>query len=143
MTASAYNRGYETLPHNDYNATMWHIGNVGPLAMSADASLWGFYSSGVFDGCFYFNNIDQNHAIQLVGYGKDPLFGPYWIVKNSWGQSWGDHGYIKLKREPVVKCGTDSTPLDGTGCEGDGNTVQKRANLPYSGIDISFSSKAQ
>ena len=65
MTASVYNRGYETLPHNDYNATMWHIANVGPLAMSADASFWGFYSSGVFDGCFYFNNIDQNHAIQV------------------------------------------------------------------------------
>ena len=125
QTASAYNRGYETLPHNDYNATINHLANVGPLAVIADAYYWSFYSEGVFDGCPYNVDMILNHAAQLVGYGTDPNYGPYWLVRNSWGIEWGDKGYIKLKREPEVICGTDSYPSSGTGCKNDGNSVQK------------------
>jgi len=125
QTASVYNRGYETLPHNDYEVFMNHVATIGPLAISADASRWSFYSHGVFDGCSYDKNIEINHAIQVVGYGTDAAEGDYWLVRNSWGSGWGDGGYIKLKRESEAVCGTDSTPMMGTGCEGDGNSVQK------------------
>ena len=60
-----YNRGYETLPHNDYEVFMNHVATIGPLAISADASRWSFYSHGVFDGCSYDKNIEINHAIQV------------------------------------------------------------------------------
>ena len=60
--------------------------------------------------------------MQLVGYGTESE-GDFWLVRNSWGPNWGDSGYIKLKRESTVVCGTDDTPLMGTGCVDDGNDV--------------------
>jgi len=118
-------RGYETLPRNSVEAVMNHVANVGPLSVAVDASSWSFYGGGVFDGCDYNRNIEINHAVQLVGYGTDPSEGDYWLVRNSWGGNWGDHGYIKLKREATAVCGTDDTPLMGTGCVDDGNDVLK------------------
>ena len=65
QVASAYNRGYETLPHNDFDVFMNHVATKGPLAISGDASRWSFYGGGVFDGCSYDSNIEINHAIQV------------------------------------------------------------------------------
>jgi len=109
--------GYDTLPPNDMEAAMTHLATVGPLAIAADASRWQLYGSGVFSGCDYGSNIALNHAIQLVGYGTDPSDGDYWLVRNSWGAFWGEHGYIRLQRESSVTCGTDSTPMQGTACQ--------------------------
>merc|ERR1711944_364802 len=93
--------------------------------ISVDASVWHSYEGGIFDGCSYEENIEINHGVQLVGYGTDAEHGDYWIVRNSWGPEWGEEGFIRLKRETEVNCGTDSTPMMGTACEGDGNAVQK------------------
>ena len=78
------------------------------------SSGWGSYNGGIYDGCKYTSNIALNHAVQLVGYGSD-TDGDYWIVRNSWGPSWGEDGYIRLRRDAEAQCGTDSTPMDGTG----------------------------
>jgi len=117
--------GYNTIPANDIEATMTHLANVGPLAVAADASPWQLYGSGVFSGCSYSSNIALNHAIQMVGYGTDPSHGDYWLVRNSWGKLWGEHGYIRLQREAELTCGTDSTPMDGTACVGGPGTDEQ------------------
>jgi len=123
--AVAFARGQETLPHNDYHTILKHIANVGPLAINVDASGWKSYGAGVYNGCSYSENIDINHVVQLVGYGTDDKEGDYWLVRNSWGSSWGEDGYIRLLREPEVLCGLNETPLDGTGCKLDGIQTQK------------------
>ena len=60
--------GFETLPHNDYLATLDHLANVGPISTSVAAGDWGMYFGGVFDGCDYESNVNVNHAVQLVIY---------------------------------------------------------------------------
>lgn len=70
--------------------------NIAPVAIAieADQSAFQFYSKGVMDGTCG-KNLD--HGVLLVGYGTD-AGKDYWIVKNSWGASWGETGYIRLVR---------------------------------------------
>lgn len=49
-------------------------------------------------------NIDINHAVVLMGYGTDIKGGDYWLIRNSWGEKYGEKGYIRVKRESVTTC---------------------------------------
>ncbi len=49
----------------------------------------------------------SNHAIALVGWGNDPAFGDYWILRNSWGSGWGESGYMRIQiQSAAVACAT-------------------------------------
>jgi cathepsin L len=99
------------------------IANIGPISISVDASTFHAYNGGIFNGCNQVNP-DINHAVVLVGYGSENGQG-YWIVRNSWGASWGEAGYIRLYRgdDEQSNCGSDITPLDGSACAGDSTPV--------------------
>lgn len=69
-----------------------------PVSVTVDASNWAMYKSGVFSNCS--NRL--NHAGLLVG-----LLNGVWKIKNSWGASWGEGGYIRLA--PGNTCGICSS----------------------------------
>ncbi|KAL4476339.1 hypothetical protein ABPG74_010072 [Tetrahymena malaccensis] len=60
-----------------------------PVAVAVDATNWQYYEFGTFSDCF--DNL--NHGVLLVGYNSKIH---QWKVKNSWGTSWGEDGYIRL-----------------------------------------------
>jgi len=109
--------GYKVLQSNQYLPVLTALATVGPLVINIDASSWSEYESGVFDGCNQ-THPDIDHVVQLVGYGTDATWGDYWLVRNSWAPSWGEDGYIRLRRTATLRCGMDLNPQDGTGCNG-------------------------
>jgi len=110
--------GYQKLPANNYEEVMGALAHIGPLAVNVQADTWSDYSGGVFAGCGNSSNIEIDHVVQLVGYGTDPKGGDYFLVRNSWDATWGEAGYIRLKRSAAPSCGTDPSPSAGTGCSG-------------------------
>jgi len=65
------------------------------VAIEADQKTFQLYASGVFTGTCG-TNLD--HGVLAVGYGTDATGGDYYKVKNSWGASWGESGYIRMGR---------------------------------------------
>jgi cathepsin L len=163
--------GYVTNPTNSYDDLMNSLVNEGPIAITVDASQWGSYAGGIFDGCNQ-ENPDLDHAVLLVGYGTENGQ-DYWLVRNryhtcallhctcavlshclpsltqmestsrisfsfdidrmymprfihSWGPAWGEQGYIRLAKtsDESTRCGTDTSPADGVGCEGGPSSVE-------------------
>lgn len=51
------------------------------------------------------NDEDLDHAVLIVGYGTDPQSRDYWLVKNSWGETWGEAGFFKIARNRHNHCG--------------------------------------
>jgi len=84
------NRGYKTITQGASNLQS-AVAN-GPVAVAIDASSQSFqlYKSGLFTACG--TNLD--HAITAVGYSTGGQ--AYWIVKNQWGTTWGEKGYVKI-----------------------------------------------
>jgi len=73
--------------------------NIGPVsvAIEADQQCFQFYSGGILSdpSC----GMQLDHGVTAVGYGTDATTSTdYWIVKNSWGTSWGEAGYVRLIR---------------------------------------------
>lgn len=112
-------RAWQRLPENGYIELMRAVSDLGPVAVSVAARGWMNYKSGVYDGCP--KNAVIDHAVTLIGYGKQQVGRKYWVVQNSWGPGWGeDGGKIRILRQDndAKQCGVDTKPEVGTGCKG-------------------------
>ncbi|XP_039369314.1 cathepsin S-like isoform X2 [Mauremys reevesii] len=95
------------LPYANEAALKDAVANIGPVSVAIDAKQPTFflYRSGVYDDprC----TDDVNHGVLVIGYGtmdgKD-----FWLVKNSWGEYFGDKGYIRMSRNKGNHCGIAS-----------------------------------
>jgi len=80
--------GYTTVKGESAMAS--YVQSTGPLSVCLDANSWNSYTGGVMATC----GKQVDHCVQAVG--VDTAAG-YWKVRNSWGTSWGEAGYIRLK----------------------------------------------
>jgi len=134
--------GYETLPSNKLHPLMQALyESGGAIAVSVDATHWSMYMGGIFSDTSGMRKGDftVNHAVTLVAY-KVPKKGNavpapssqssgfrseaqmgYWLIKNSWGTSWGEDGFIRLemKENEAEHCGMDTKTHEGLACDGD------------------------
>ncbi|EPS57605.1 cysteine proteinase, partial [Genlisea aurea] len=94
--------GYVDVTPNSESALQAAVANQ-PVSVAIDAGGLSFqlYTSGIFNGiCATL----LDHGVVVVGYGTSSGQ-DYWIVRNSWGTSWGESGYIRMKRNVASKSG--------------------------------------
>jgi len=105
-TVGALFNGYTNVSKGDDSLLGKTVYEVGPLSIAILATNnFMFYSSGVFtlDPSACTNYVD--HAVGLIGYGVTKNGTRYYIVRNSWGTSWGMDGYVYWNRDPQCLCG--------------------------------------
>merc|ERR1712232_1473189 len=86
------------------------------VAIEADKSAFQLYKGGVLDNPACGTNLD--HGVLVVGYGTGSGKN-YWKVKNSWGATWGEQGYIRMVRNSN-QCGIAQQPSYPTGAKAAG-----------------------
>ncbi|KAJ5070615.1 cysteine protease rd19c-related [Anaeramoeba ignava] len=81
-----------------------YLVSEGPLSACIDSEWMEFYFGGIANPLFCGSSVDDiDHCILVVGYGEDGSK-KFWILKNSWGKSWGENGYARLIRGKKKCC---------------------------------------
>jgi len=96
-------------PGADESQMAAFIAANGPVSVALNAGLLMSYSSGIItdpnDSC---DGTQLDHAVLIVGYGIDSASStPFWIVKNSWSDTWGEQGYFRMQKGAAV-CGINN-----------------------------------
>ncbi|XP_070712365.1 cathepsin K-like [Pempheris klunzingeri] len=104
-------KGY-TVIASDESALTEALHDIGPISVAIDVAdkSFQFYKKGVYQSKYCKSDIGSlNHAVLAVGFGYDEKSKkPYYIVKNSWGEQWGEEGYIRMIRDAGNQCGIAS-----------------------------------
>jgi len=117
-TSCHYNRkdavatisSYRDIEQGNEQALTAALAEHGPIAIAIDAShlSFQFYGGGIYSP-WLCSSTNLDHGVLAVGYGTDDKSGKdYYIVKNSWGTTWGMDGYLYMVRNNKNKCGVAS-----------------------------------
>jgi len=111
------------------------IFNRGPIACTIDAGPLEQYETGIVTQ----RGSGTDHIISVVGWGTDSKEGLYFIIRNSWGEYWGEQGYARVKSgaASLSSCSW-AVPKDFTApeksnqfpCFEDGSNCQKKVFAP-------------
>lgn len=99
-------KGYKRISSANENELQAALVTHGPISVAIDAvhdSLFHYK-----DGIWHEPNCSSeslNHGVLLVGYGTDEFERDYYILKNSWGKTWGNNGFFKMSRNHMNQCG--------------------------------------
>jgi len=106
--------GFTDVAHGDESALLAAVAKQPvSIAIEADKSAFQLYKGGVLDNPACGEKLD--HGVLLVGYGTDSGK-DYWKIKNSWGATWGESGYIRFIRNKN-QCGLANQPSFPTGAK--------------------------
>ncbi|VEL24902.1 unnamed protein product, partial [Protopolystoma xenopodis] len=104
--------GFVDLPSKDERKLKEAVANVGPISIAINSGLLSFphYKHGIYDDpdC-QGDPTDLDHGVLLVGYGSENGT-DYWLIKNSWGTSWGEDGFVRIRRDHRNLCGVTTAP---------------------------------
>jgi cathepsin L len=106
--------GYVKLQENSAEALETAVATQGPIAVNVAAN-WMRYGGGIFSGGCTGTSCTLDHIVAVYGYDKAGE--GYWLVRNSWSETWGENGYIRLSRKNDNVTYTDTSPKKGTGCK--------------------------
>lgn len=87
---------HQVLPFSESQLKAAIAQQVVSVTLDAEEVVFGNYTGGVVTSNECGDVMD--HAVTAVGYGTDPDFGDYYLVRNSWGTDWGLEGHIKIGR---------------------------------------------
>ena len=104
MKVANFSSCVDVTPENELHLKTALLSTPVSVAIDAESNMFQFYSGGIITASECGTSLD--HGVLLVGYGEDDGV-KYWLVKNSWGNSWGEDGYFRLER-------TDEETTDGT-----------------------------
>lgn len=97
--------GFEQVPQGELNLLKAVSRQPVSVGISVEGQDFQHYQSGVFSGdC----GLNLDHAVTAVGYGKTKEGTKYWLIKNSSGDNWAEHGYFRVLRDngqPEGECG--------------------------------------
>jgi len=102
-TVATLSSCYDVVVDNELALKEAVSGQTVAVAIEADTAVFQLYQSGIITSESCGTNLD--HGVLVVGYGTDGGT-DYWKVKNSWSDSWGEDGYVRIER-------TDSTDTQG------------------------------
>ena len=96
-------KSYEDVPANDEGALMAAIAKQ-PVSVAVDGGdmTFQFYKGGVMTGSC---GTDLDHGIAAIGYGAPSDGTKYWLLKNSWGTTWGGNGFVRMEKDISDKKG--------------------------------------